>query len=273
MVRDPTGEALAILPMYDWPEVRAAGDALWAMLRDALRSAGLPAPDALVRPDDPLAAWHEPTLLLGQTCGWPLVHHLADAVEVVATPHYAVPGCAGPDYASALVVRTDDPANGLSDLAGRRAAINGRHSQSGMAALRHAVAERACNGRFFDSVVDTGSHRASVIAVASGRADVAAIDAVAWHLAQRFEPAAGSLRVLGWTGPTPGLPLVIARRWPKEVRDGVRAVVLGRLNAPGTAAIRDPLAIAGASPLSVADYRVILEREAKDRAAGYPELA
>jgi ABC-type phosphate/phosphonate transport system substrate-binding protein len=48
--------------------------------------------------------------------------------------------------------------------------------------------------------VETGGHRQSVQAVADGRADVAAIDAVCWALAGRHEDAAvEKLRVINRT--------------------------------------------------------------------------
>ena len=40
---------IAALPMYDWPELRAETDRLWATLRDGLRAVGVSAPDALDR--------------------------------------------------------------------------------------------------------------------------------------------------------------------------------------------------------------------------------
>ncbi|TGU24119.1 phosphate ABC transporter substrate-binding protein, partial [Mesorhizobium sp. M4B.F.Ca.ET.150.01.1.1] len=40
---------VAALPMYDWPEVRGEIDAQWALLRDAFRSRGLDALEAVVR--------------------------------------------------------------------------------------------------------------------------------------------------------------------------------------------------------------------------------
>lgn len=269
-----TGASIAVLPMYDWPELREATDDLWAMLRDALRSEGLPAPDCLARPPDPEALWTSPDLLVGQTCGWPLVHRLGPGVEVVATPHYAVEGCDGPHYSSALIVRTDDPAASLADLAGRRAAINAPHSQSGMAALRHAVAALKPAGGFFSRVVETGAHRASVAAVASGAADIAAIDAVAWHWAQRFDPEiTATLRVLGLTPRVPGLPFIVSAALPEKVHSAIRMVVTERLNAPETVPVRAPLAISGASALTRADYRIIGELELADKAAGYPMVA
>ena len=40
---------IAALPMYDWPETRAAVDGEWARLRDALHERGIDAPERLAR--------------------------------------------------------------------------------------------------------------------------------------------------------------------------------------------------------------------------------
>jgi hypothetical protein len=76
----------AALPMYDWPELTAATDRLWAALRDGLRAAGVAAPDALTRDDDPMAGWTDPRLVLGQTCGLPFAGTLAGRVALVGAP-------------------------------------------------------------------------------------------------------------------------------------------------------------------------------------------
>src|SRR3546814_4899140 len=86
-------------------------------------------------------------------------------------------------------VCSSDLAGQLADLKGRRAAVNAADSQSGCHALRHAAMDLADEGHFFGSVVLTGSHRASMQAVAAGEADVCAIDCVTWCLLQRSEPA------------------------------------------------------------------------------------
>ena len=53
--------------MYDWPEERAATDAFWTRLRDALRAEGFDAPDTLTRGGDPWSLWRHPDLMLAQT--------------------------------------------------------------------------------------------------------------------------------------------------------------------------------------------------------------
>jgi hypothetical protein len=136
----------ASLGMYELPWLIEATDALWAELRPALRAANVAGvPDALDRSRPLAALWRDPALLLGQACGYPLVTELAGAVQVVATPVYAFPGCAGPMHRSFVLVRADDPAPSLAALRGRRCALNGRDSNTGMNLLRALVAPLAQN--------------------------------------------------------------------------------------------------------------------------------
>ncbi|MGB0440741.1 MAG: PhnD/SsuA/transferrin family substrate-binding protein, partial [Paracoccaceae bacterium] len=57
---------------------------------------------------------------------------------------------------------------------------------------------------------ESGGHLASARRVATGQAEIAALDAVTWRLIQRHEGFAADLRVLSWTEPTPGLPYIAA---------------------------------------------------------------
>ncbi|MEO6299981.1 MAG: PhnD/SsuA/transferrin family substrate-binding protein, partial [Paracoccaceae bacterium] len=54
----------------------------------------------------------------------------------------------------------------------------------------------------------SGGHLLSAKAVAEGRADIAAIDAVTWKMITRWETFANGLKVVGQTDPTPGLPYI-----------------------------------------------------------------
>ena len=201
--------SVAALPMDDWPEVRAETDALWSAIGDGLRAAGVDAPAALTRPDDPWSIWRAPDLALAQTCGLPYAARLAGDVSLLGAPTYRIEDCPPGSYRSEIIVRADDPAERVEDLAGRRFAFNARESQSGWACF---AASYGAPRAHFAEIVPTGAHRASVRAVAAGEADAAAIDAVSWRLALRHEPAAARLRVLTRTAPTPGLPFITAPR-------------------------------------------------------------
>lgn len=197
---------IASLPMYDWPELRAQTDLYWSAIRRELGHG----PERLSRDiPDPLAHWRAPDLLLSQTCGMPYRTALHADVALVGTPDFGLPGCPPGHYCSVLVVREDDDRRQLSEFASEIFAYNEGGSQSGWAApCTHAAAR----GLRLQRPLATGAHRASIRAVASGRAAMAAIDAVTWELALRHEPAARRLRVLERTAPTPGLPYITALR-------------------------------------------------------------
>lgn len=244
--------AIAALNMYDWPSQKAANLALWAYLRDGLRAEGFAAPDALSQDREGFALWQDPTLIFGQTCGYPYYAHLQERVELVATPCYAVEGCQGPRYRSAIVVRADSGRQSLEDCRGASAAATARHSMSGYRFLMQAFADLAKQGPVFDALVWTGGHARSIEALCDGRADVAAIDCVSWHNACRDWPErTAALRIIGWSAFAPGLPLVTSREHAGA------APLLRRLLADCPPHLLEPLSIQGFEPFSRADYQAI----------------
>jgi ABC-type phosphate/phosphonate transport system substrate-binding protein len=247
---------LAVLPMYDWPEVAAATDRLWATLRDALRAVGAPAPERLTRGARLMEGWTAPGLVLGQTCGLPLVRELAGRVTLIGAPDYAVAGCAPGWYRSAVVVRADDPRAALADFRGARLAVNGIDSQSGYGSILHHAAPLAAERRFFGAAEITGAHVVSAARVAAGAADIAAIDCVSWRLFRRFRAEAKRLRVLMLTDPTPGTPYIAG---PGADVARYRAAVAAAIAALD-AGTRAELGLAGFAPLEPGDYAVIRDR-------------
>lgn len=244
--------------MYDWPEVHGAVDALWAAIYWGLRDAGIDAPEGVWRPDRPEDLWTHPDLLIGEMCGYQIVNELRGRVEVLGVLDRGVDGCEPGDYRSVLVCRDDDSAVGLEDFRDRTVAVNGHRSQSGYGALVHEVAPLAVDGRFFDSEVTTGSHRGSMRAVADGRADVAAIDEVSWRLGLDHEPVVDRLRVVAWTEPTPGVPLVTS--WTNAgLRDRLNDAISTAV-ADLDVKVREPLHLYGYRPRPTSDYEVIVER-------------
>ena len=249
---------IAALQMYDWPEVQGRTDAFWAAVARALGDEGVAAPERLSRPADPAAAWRDPALLLGQSCGLPFVSGLCGEAVPVARPVYDAEGCGAGTYRSALVCRAGEQGP-LRAFRGRVAAINEYGSQSGCNALADAV--RSLGDGFFGEVLLTGSHRASALAVAGGQADIAAIDAVAWALFAEVEPAArGRLAVLGWTPETPVLPFITAPAHRERIPALRRA--LAAAARPG-----NPAGVpVGVVPATAADYAPV--RAMADRVAG-----
>lgn len=260
--------------MYDFPWLRRSTDRLWGAIAAGLRRRGVEGvPDALDRSRDLRAIWRDPMLLLAQTCGYPLVTELSDTVRVVATPCYAASGCDGAFHRSLVVVRADDPAPNIESLRGRRAAINGWDSNSGMNLLRALIAPLARDGRFFGKVVVTGAHLASVAAVRDGAADVAAIDCVTHALAARHRPELlEGTRVLAETTATPSLPLVAGRNAPDDEVDALRAALDELTADPASASLRDTLLIERFTVLPDAAYAMVVGLERKAAASGYPTL-
>lgn len=235
---------IAWLGMYDLPALYGANDRFWRAIRNRLGEG----PEYLSRALDGWEAWTSPDLLLGQTCGLPYRARLHGKVALVATPDYGLPGCPAGHYNSVLVVREGDPRESLADFAGARLARNDPLSQSGWAApLAHFDAA----GVPIETIVETGGHAASAAAVAEGRADIAALDALTWALLQEHGPeVAERLRELERTAPTPALPYVTALS-----RDAV-AIAAAVEGAIGDLSVADRTALhlRGLVRIPAADY-------------------
>ena len=199
---------IASLGMYDRTECQPANDRLWGLIRDGLRAEGQAAPDALTREAGAYwDAWAAPDLTLSQTCGFPYRARLHGHVALIGTPDFGVEGCPSGHYRSIFLARKDNPGKTLADFNGAALAFNEVLSQSGWAAPQnHATAL----GLTLKPTLRTGGHLASARAVAEGRAEIAALDAITWAMIARWEGCAAGLKVVGQTEPTPGLPYIAA---------------------------------------------------------------
>jgi ABC-type phosphate/phosphonate transport system substrate-binding protein len=275
---------VASLPMYDFPELRAAHDVFWGALAARLNSAGVPhVPRMLTRNVGLGEVWRDPSLLFAQGCEYPLAKSYADRVRLVASPMYSAAGCEGARCRSAIVVRggagaaaAGEPRGGvaaLADLRGRRCIINELDSNSGMNLLRAAVAPLATGGQFFGSVGVSGSHLRSVEMVASGEADVASVDCVSFAHFQRLYPSVvGELRVLAWTASSRSLPFITARSVDDATVRALRSALADVFDDDGLAPVREQLLLSGVdlAPKEGFDEVLALERAAVE--AGYPTV-
>ena len=240
--------------MYDWPEVRWAHDALWSAIAVRLEAAGIPAPKTLdySRPSEEV--WRDPGLVLSQTCGYPYATRLSAHLRLVATPVYDVEGCDGPLYSSAIVVRKGEGGRTLADFAGRRFAYNSDDSLSGYVAPRAEMRSARLDADAF-TWIETGGHRESVRAVASGAADIASIDAVCWALAHDHEAqSVSALKVLVWTTKRPALPFVTAAGSMDARTQSVRSALETTLANPETTRARSSLHLRGIADPDVKRY-------------------
>jgi len=264
----------ASLGMYDLPELAEATDAWWRALGRHFAAQGFhDLPDTLNRQGDPVERLKAPDLIFAQTCGFPLTHKLDGHVQLLATPRYGVPGCAGATYVSWLVVRADDPAKTPADLRGHRVAYNDDGSQSGYNTLRALIAPIARGQTFFAAAIESGAHRNSLAMVKSGKADVATIDCVTFALIAQYAPAeVQGIRVLRASATAPGLPYVTAATTPAADVQRLQAGIAAAFADPALAETRAALRLDGCENLPRSAYDVIPEMEAAAIAAGYPKL-
>lgn len=223
---------IASLPMYDRPSTRAANERLWQAMRAALGYG----PEALTY-GDPWDIWRSPELLFAQTCSLPYRMDLHRSVEMIATPVHDL-DCPEGHYFSVLIGRDDPPGD---NPVGGTVAVNSFDSHSGWAALPSGLAVHA--------KIVTGSHAASVRAVADGAADLAAIDAVTWGMLQRDGETKG-VRVLATTPPTPALPFITAKGNDVAALRAALATAVEALSA----ADREALNLIGVTRIAEADY-------------------
>lgn len=231
---------IASLGMYDRAETAAAHDRLWALIRDGLRAAGEIAPDALTRGEHAYwDAWTSPDLVFSQTCGFPFRARLHDRVTLIGTPDYGLPGCPPGHYTSVYVARRDDPRQTLAAFSGTRFAYNEELSQSGWAAPQNHA---AALGLKFPPYLRSGGHKLSALAVAEGRADFAALDALTWELLCKYDTFAADLREIARTAPTtPVLPYITAKGRDSDLYFRVTQAAIAALST----ADRDTLHLKG----------------------------
>ena len=274
VVEPSDGHWIAGFPMYDFPEIRSANDGLWRWVAAYLATQGIKNLDPdLKRTEDIYALWRDPDLILGQTCGYPLMTELKDSVTYVATPVYTAPLCEGPLHRSVVIARKAENAGSLAAFRGSLCAVNGMDSNSGMNLLRATLAPVAAGGHFFREIKISGSHRESLRMVAVGEADIAAIDCVSFAHFCRFDPDfVARIRVVAETGLTPSLPLITSRRASIETVQVIREALMALGKEEPRPGFLDQLMIAGFEVLPTDAYDAVLGFEAQAVAAGYPVL-
>lgn len=199
------------------------------------------APDPATLPPDDLdmqTLWRHPALLFAQTCWGPMELGLANHIRVVGQPDYSeYEGGGGAFYSSAIVMRKGEarrqtpPASGepflpVEVMRGARLAFNGTDSMSGIIALTRDLEAAGQSLDLFAERIETGAHRASVVAVADSRADVCAIDCRTWDMIRRFEPKAAEVEAVGWTARRKGLPYIASRHIPDAIIGRARTALM-----------------------------------------------
>lgn len=237
---------IASLAMYPFTHLRSSYQSLWDDVRLRL-SFDAPELNWDVEPD---AACRRDDLLLGQTCGWPLVKELSTSVHVVGTFDCDVDGAVDGTYRSVLVSNLGDPLKEILRRSDLRVAANSRDSLSGWISLLSAASAEGV--RLLDAVEWTGSHAASIDAVRDGRCQLAAIDAVSLaHL------GGGGVSIVGHGPRIPCLPLVSSRSMSHAKVSELRAALASSVEDGAMAETCRKLKIRGFLERELADYQQI----------------
>jgi ABC-type phosphate/phosphonate transport system substrate-binding protein len=261
--------------MYALPEMAAANTALWAAIRERLTVAGIEAlPEALSPAPSTLPVAIAPETLFSQMCGYPLRRLYDGQYRLLGTPLYDLPGCGWfapgvPGHRSFIVVARTSGGETVEALRGRRFAVNGFDSNSGMNLPRRLLAPLAGGRAFFSGVVVSGGHMRSMELVASGEADAASIDCVTHGFCALYRPElVAALRVVAETPASPAIPFITAAMTPSETAAALTGILVSEV----------PKALAGLRIVAVLAprpeaYEAVLDYEAEAAALGYPVLA
>jgi phosphonate transport system substrate-binding protein len=161
--------------------------------------------------------------------------------EALATPQVR----GQPFYQSYLIVPKDSPYRRLEDLKGRVFAFTDPDSNTGAKVPRFWLMKMGQTPEsFFTRTIFTYSHDNSILAVAKGLVDGAAVDGHQWEYFERFNPAHTSrTRVILKSQPFGGPPLVASARLRDGVRLNIRELVLSMHNDPEGRRILEKLLI------------------------------
>lgn len=252
MTQLKTINGLAMMPLYDWPELHHLTDAAWDCIRRAARDEGLDLPVGLDHRPQRVSAWMNDGVVFSQLCGSPWYRSHRHHARYLATSNFDLTDNLDGQYYSKIIVANDSPLHALDGLEQATFAFNDPDSQSGVHCLRPLLDIEPSLNRG----VESGGHRFSIEAVADGRADFAAIDAFSFLLAERFIPTlTAGVRVIAQTAPRPAPVLITSASFDDDTISALRrSVLIGLSQLP--AEISAAFAFRGAVDLGEAPYAV-----------------
>jgi len=144
--------------------------------------------------------------------------------EALATPQVR----GQPYYQSYLIVPKDSSYQKFEDLKGRVFAFTDPDSNTGAMVPRYWLAQLGETPEsFFNKTIFTYSHDNSILAVAKGLVDAAAVDGHQWEYFEHFNPTHTSkTRVVRKSQPFGSPPLVASARLSSEVRLKIQELML-----------------------------------------------
>lgn len=131
-------------------------------------------------------------------------------------------------YQSYLIVHKNAPYQSLTDLRHKTFAFTDPHSNTGRLVPTAWVVEAGSTPEaFFSQLLYTYSHDNSILAVAKGLVDGAAVDSLVWEYEQRHNPSwTSQTKILRRSQPFGIPPVVVSSKLSPEVREALRRIFL-----------------------------------------------
>jgi ABC-type phosphate/phosphonate transport system substrate-binding protein len=258
--------------MYNQPALLPLWQAWWQSVVPYLKNEGIKnAPNQLCWPEDYMAHWRQPQLLLSQICSLPLIDHLQGQVQYVASPTFSTKLQSGSVYCSLLMVPDDSDAQILSDLRDARVAINSFDSQSGLGILNHSFMQ---TGVPLDTMVasyaESGAHIQSLSWLQQGKVDLAAIDCISYHFFAKHQPhLLAGLRSLGSTDYTQGHAWVTSITTSAQTITQLQQGLRKAMAAPELVALQLELGLTGMEVVPESALQPTARMQKNTQAAGY----
>ena len=170
-------------------------------------------------------------------------------------------------YRACLIVHADSDIWSPEDMAGRTFAFNDRGSTSGfLVPSMFFVGELGIDPeKHFSKVIFSGSHEASILAVANKQVEIASTNLVDLQLMLAHKVSRGSIRVIWVSRLIPNDPIVVRKDLPVSLRRAVQdSLVTMRARNPG--AFKElGASVGGFVKADDAQYEVVREMAAAAR--------
>ncbi len=137
----------------------------------------------------------------------------------------------GLHYQCIFIVPANSPFKSVEDLRGGIMALTDPESNTGCLVPSVMLSDSGYDVKtFFKKIIFTGSHDRSILAVARGVVDMAAVDSLVWESNIRQKPSLkNQVRIIWRSEPFGPPPVVVPKELPKDLEDSLREAFL-RLN-------------------------------------------
>jgi len=258
--------------MYNQAPLLPLWQAWWQAVIPYMHASGVSKlPEQLSWPEDYMAHWRHPELLLSQVCALPLVDQLKGQVQYVASPEFSTSLQRGSDYCSLLLVADGSAVEQLSDLRHARVAINDTDSQSGYGIVNHSMMQ---TGVAIETLVAScaisGSHLQSMRWLQQGKVDLVAVDCITYHFVRQHQPQlVAGLRSIGTTQSTLGHAWVTGMQTDAATIVQLRTGLTRAMQAPELAGLQSELGLTGVQVLPDSALEATALMHKQSLAAGY----